>query len=105
MSDIKRFGAGEGLGFYWVRVDDYSGRRCILVSVDELGNVTRTSAMTEWDAAALKESEAVLEHLASGAREATAHLERRRKLLEENPPTAEPKPMDPATAKLYEDWD
>lgn len=108
MSDIKTYGvgAGSGVGFYWIK--EYAGvgvGRCLLVAIDEYGNVTRTKVGKELDEAAPSESEAVHEHISGGIKAADAHLERRRKKLAENPPEDKPEPMDPATQRFFWDWD
>lgn len=104
MSDIKRYGAGEGVAFYWVKENDMSGPTCVLVAIDETGNVTRTSGRREYDESAPTEADAVLEHLGGAIRQADGHLDRRRKQLNADPPKPKPAPMDGATAAFLSDW-
>ena len=107
MSDIKRYGAGEGVGFYWIKErGQWGDDKCILVAIDEVGNLTRTGGRIDFDEAALTASEAVLEHLGGSIKQADNHLERQRRKLADNPPKAKPEPMDQATARFYENgWD
>lgn len=102
--DIKRYGAGSGLGYYWIKRSSYPGGNYrSLVAVDELGNVTDTGTRADHDEAAMSEEEAVLTHLADAVAQADADLEKRRATLPE--PEPKPEPMDPATARLYEEVD
>ncbi len=101
--DIQPFGAGEGVGFYWIRQNDNSGRCVVLTAIDELGNVDPTGIRSKWDEAAPNREEAVLEHLAGAVSEADAKLERRKAKLPEIPPEPKPKPADPATDRFYSD--
>jgi len=107
MSDIKRYGAGEGVGFYWIAEDQQFGDVvCLLVAIDETGTVTRTTARRPHDPAAPTEGQAVLEHLGGAIKLADGRLDRSRRKLAENPPPAKPEPMDQATARFYENgWD
>ena len=106
MSDIKKYGTGEGVGFYWTReAQQFGAPGLVLIAVDDLGTVTRTQARRDQDEAALTDGEAVLEHLGDAIKQADGHLERRRRKLAENPPEAKPEPMSPATRAFFEDAD
>lgn len=109
MTDIRPYGAGEALGYYWVRRSTYAGRAASstveLVAIDALGNVTATGVRGDDDPAAPTEQEAVLQHLGAGIKEADAKLERRRREApEQEPEKPAPRP-DPATEKFFDDAD
>lgn len=100
-NDIRTFGTGEGVGFYWVRgtsgVEGHYSSSLTLLAIDELGNVTDTRTRATDDPAALDRAGAVMEHLSGAISEADAHLEKRRAMLKENPPPEPPPIIDPAT--------
>lgn len=107
MSDIKTYGSPDNIAFYWVREDaQFSGAQSILISIDELGQVTRTSARRKADPAALSIDEAILEHLGEAIRQADTHLEKRRKELDlEEVEETEPEvPPSLATRRFLGDW-
>lgn len=106
MSDVKQFGVDSDLSFYWIKeVEQFGGGQCVLVAIDDVGEVTRTGGRRALDEDAPTEAEAVLEHLADSFKQADGHLERRkRKLVEEGRETPEKKrPVDAATARFFED--
>lgn len=99
-SDIRRFGASEGIGFYWVKVNVQHGRGyCELVAVDEVGTVTQTTGRQDYDETARTREEAALHHLAPAIKEADADLERWRA----EAPAEEPPPIDRATSRFLEE--
>lgn len=103
-SDIRPYGSPEGVAYYWIRrVDGIGGRlsgHLALVAIDASGNVHDTRQRAEDDPAALSEGETVLEHLSSAVSQADSNL-KRRPPAEDDPPR--PPPMDPATARFFND--
>ena len=103
-SDIRPFGAGDGLGFYWIKSYEQFGNDSLeLVAIDEVGHFKRTGTRKAFDEAAFTQEEAILEHLAAGIKEADASLDRRRRDAPE--PAPEPPPMDRATRRFHMDAD
>ncbi|MCB0865496.1 MAG: hypothetical protein KDB58_07270 [Solirubrobacterales bacterium] len=101
-SDIRPFGTGEGVGFYWVKVGEQFGPGyCELIAIDEIGNVTTASARLDYEEVALTRGEAVIQHLAPAIREANKDLEKRRANAPE--PEEKPERLDPATAAFLAD--
>ena len=108
MSDLKKFGENENLGFFWIKeYGQYGHGHCVLVAIDEFGSVTRTGARRPLDEDALPEAAAVLEHLSPACHQADAHLERRKRRLDEEGREAPEKKrlVDPATARFFSDGD
>lgn len=104
--DIRPLGAGDGIGYYWIKEQGSLGGSLRLVAITELGEVTRTELAARWEDAALTEHEAVAAHLAGGISVADVDLERRRREAPE--PEPEPPQMDPATRRFLTDggeWD
>ena len=100
--DIRPLGAGDGTGFYWIKVSNHPGSGSLaLVAVDEFGEVTTTPIRGAWDENAMTRAEAVEAHLAGAIADADRELERRRR--EAPDPKPKPQPMDPATAKFLAD--
>jgi len=99
----------EGVDFYWVRITNFVGPRASgsnlrLVAIDEVGNVTPTTARGKDDPAAPTQEEAVLEHLAGAIAATDAKLDRRRAALPDKPePEPTPPTPDRATEKFMED--
>ena len=105
-SDIQRYGSKDGLGYYWVKVQEQFGAGyCQLVAVDDLGDVTQTGVRMDYDEAAATTAEAVLAHLSDAAKDASSKLERRRQRMPAEDEKPSPPPMDPATARFYYDPD
>lgn len=106
MSDIRQFGSGEGVGFYWVRTEvQFGAGYCELVAIDELGTISPTPARRDYDRAAPTRAEAGLQHLAPAIRQADSDLERRRRELPAEGDEPKPEPLDPATARFLSDPD
>lgn len=106
-TDIKKYGAAEGIAFYWVRIQDgiSTGEMqayLSLVAIDETGTVTPTGTRAADDPAAPTKGEAVMEHLSGAIESANAALERRRANMPEQDEPA-PEPMDGATAAFFSD--
>lgn len=105
-SDIGSYGTGDGLGFYWVRVEQqWGGGHCELIAIDELGAITTTPGRRDYDPAARTHEEAGLHHLAPAIRQADADLERRRREMPDEGEAPPPAPLDPATARFLSDPD
>ena len=103
-SDIRPLGAGDGVGFYWIRTTSHPGSSALqLVAIDEFGKVTRMPIQSKFDAAAMTQGEAVEAHLGRAIADADRELERRRREAAEPEPI--PPPMDPATARFLADYD
>ena len=103
-TDIKPLGAGDGKSFYWIKVGaNIPGAvgHLQLVVVDEYGQIMPTTIRGRWDHAAATRSEAVESHLSGGIAEADRDLERRRREAPEPEPS--PPPMDPPTARFFDD--
>lgn len=109
MNDISQYGAAENLGFFWIKEDArYGGSKdCVLVAIDELGEVSKMPGRRPLDTDAPTEAEAVLEHLQGSIRQADTNLERRKRRLDEEGRDAPEKkrPVDAATARFFEDDD
>jgi hypothetical protein len=104
MSDIKKYGTGEGVGFFWIKQEAQMGAgHCRLVAIDEVGNITRTPVGRELDDAAPTVAEAVEDHIGPAINQADQALERRRRNLAENPPEDQAEAMDPATERFMLD--
>lgn len=102
MTDIRPFGTGEGVAFYWIKMREQWGPGFLeLVGIDETGTVTSTTGHRDYDEAARTREEAVLHHLSPAIKQADADLERRRAEQPEQPD--KPAPMDPATRRFYQD--
>lgn len=106
-TDIRPYGSGQGLGYYWIRQASSAGRftsqNLALVAIDEVGNVTDTGSRRADDEAAMTQEEAVLVHLAPGIKQADADLARRRKEgAASEPAQPKPQPMDKATRDFLE---
>ena len=108
MSDISQYGVDNDLAFYWIKeYGQFGDGRCVLVAIDELGEVTRTNGRRALDEDAPVEAEAVMEHLSPAFNQADSHLERRKRRLDEEgreTPKAKPQ-MDLATARFFSDGD
>ena len=108
MTDIKQYGVDSDLAFYWIKeYGQFGDGQCLLVAIDELGNVTRTGGRRPLDEDAPTEAAAVLEHLSPAFNQADSQLERRkRRLDEEGREPSKAKPLvDPATARFFADGD
>lgn len=108
MTDLKQYGVDGDLAFYWIREYGQFGEgHCILIAIDELGNVTRTGGRRALDEDAPTEAAAILEHLSPAFNQADSHLERRKRRLDEEGREAPEKKrlVDPATARFFSDSD